>query len=209
MWLLGMFEDVGFTSVRQAIGFAIAALLFFGSLHFVFGVSALITLTILLSFLIILITACGCALHLREIEKLGEAESLESIREKADLQAQMIHEIVGPSRERLSRIQAEISIRTTIDGGAMKNLSAAQRVVDALDKRLNIIVTLISSEDSDDLLRADELVDSHLDIPSSSLHATTDADKIPALEPTLWRDTVEMLLNQVESQLPRKTPAAA
>src|SRR5262245_4930328 len=109
-----MLRENPYFRIKIVCGVAIVTLLMLASLHFVFGVSPVVTLTIILSFLIVLVAAGGCALHLREIEKFEEAEALDKMREKSELHMQFINEILQPAKARLIACENEVATHANL-----------------------------------------------------------------------------------------------
>ena len=178
-------------------------------LTFIFGVSPIVTLTILLCFVIVLLTAAGCSLHIREIERLEEAEAIEKMREKIDLHSQMIQEVISDARPRVETCERILVEQPGRLDGDVKNIATARRLLSALEQRLEQIVRLSSESTEEQVLTAHELTDEKLRVPKDVQNSVVDADSIPDLESHLWRDTLEMLLLQAEKQLKQKTDIAA
>ncbi len=204
-----MFRDGAFLQSRVIIGLAGLTLLFFAALHFVFGVSPLVTLTILLCFLIILAAAAGCALHIRQIEILEESEALDKMREKVELHIQFISEIAKPAKARLKECEAELVNHASRMTTGATNLVTTRRIIEALEERLELLTTLLQTTEAEPVIKAHEVAESKLKVKVDVIHSTVDAEVIPDLEGHLWRDTLDMLLVQVERQLRAKVEFAA
>lgn len=204
-----MISDVDSTQLRSVLGGCAVTLLVFPSMTLVFGVSPIITVTILLSFLIVLLTAGGCALHLREISRLQEAEALETMNEKAEHHLRLVDEVIGSTRERLAQCERLILKRPGVLDGELKNVAAARRLMSALEERAARLAGLLADPTESNLLEAIEIVDSKLVVSTAATDAVIDADPLPELESHLWRDTIDMLLLQSEKQLREKADLAA
>ena len=198
-----------FYFTKIAYGLACLTLVLLASLHFVFGVSPVITLTIIISFLIVLVAAAGCALHLRELERVEEAEVLDKMSEKVNLHLQIINDVLNPAKNRLLACEAEMAAHATLFTSGAKNIVIARRIIEALEERLDTLMTLSQSKDPELLVKAHDLSDSKLMVTVDMIRATISADPIPGLESHLWRDTIDMLLIQIERQLRGKSEVAA
>ena len=196
-----MLRELNLYQAKVFVGLAGLVLLFLSSLTLVLGVSPLITLTILLSFLIVLLAALGCSLHLREIERLEEAEAREKMREKVALQMALINEILVPTRARIQKCEQIIANHPGLMDGATKNMFTTQRLIEALDERLTALTRLNLESNDEELLKTYKASEMPLHVRTDQMTTLINADPVPDLEPHLWRDTVDMLLFQIEKRL--------
>jgi hypothetical protein len=204
-----MFLEINTSQAKLLIGLSALVLAVLASLTFIFGVSPLITLTILLSFLIVLLAALGCSLHLREIEKLEEAEALEKMRERVAAHMQLIHEILLSARERVVHCEGIAAEHPGLIEGSLKNITTARRIVDGLEERLESMTELKSESSAEAIVKIFKASEAPLQVRHDMQSVTLDAERIPDLESHLWRDTLDMLLLQVEKQIAEKQGIAA
>lgn len=196
-------------TIKVVLGVAAATLLILGTLHFAFGVSSTVTLTIVLSFLIVLITAGGCALHLRELDKLEEVEALERMQERVDTHLTFINEILAPAKRRLKSCETQLSNLPGNPLANSKNLIAAKQIIESLEARLDQLLTLLESGRPENILKANDISESNLKprYEHSSLELASSANQ--ELESHLWRETLDLLFIQTERLADEKVEASA
>jgi len=196
-------------TTKLIIAVAATALLALGALHFVFGVSSLVTLTIVLSFLIVLLTAGGCALHLREIEKLEEVEALERMQERVDGHLTFINEILAPAKRRMKTCESQLSAIPGNASTTSKNLQAARDIIESLEARLDQLLTLLESGRPENILKANDISESKLKPMRAAGPSDVGTSANQELDSHLWRETLDLLFIQTERQAQEKAEASA
>lgn len=177
---------------------------FLAFLLFVLQVSPFIVGTIFLCFLIIVITAIGCSLHIREIEKLEEAEGFLRMKDRVSHHMAFLNEIILPAKSRLALLEQEVTGELSQEAARNISHSPAHRFIRALEERLEKLVALSLHADPEDLLEAHNLAETHLHVEDAPSDLFESTGHIPDLDSHLWRDTLEMMLRNLERDFREK-----
>lgn len=198
----------------QLGGFAAGVCVALGTACWVFGVAPLLIATLILCIVIIVVTAVGCSLHLREINLLEEAEERVHIQSLLAEQMQLIGELLENHRERLRGYETILD-QNAGSGAIPAELRTAQCFVAALDDRFQHLLEASAVEDLEALRVGAELAEQPLALPPESPTAELAGESAPQppepllIGPELWRAELESCFMRVELRYMQTSGRAA
>jgi len=145
--------------------------------------------------------AGGCTLHLQEISRLEEAETLEKMRARIDVHLRLLDEVLNSTRSRLETCEAALGAHPGLLDAQRSSIASARRLYDGLSERMDEAVYFILTPLPENIIAAHDLCESKFKFSTDAAMSPLTPEPHADLESHHWRDTFEMLLLQTEKQL--------
>ncbi|MCB0322984.1 MAG: hypothetical protein KDD69_05400 [Bdellovibrionales bacterium] len=172
------------------LGFAVGAL----SASIYWQLSAVVILALACCVLIVGLAALGCSLQLRGTCQVQRIEPSSELRAQLDHLSKLVLTFKPKLEEYRDRPVSELNL---LPAGAIHCLGALQRIVGALERRLDELLSLLQAGDAESMASAEELAKQELSFSNSSLETVTGSE-IPTIAPTQWEPTLETLVRQLD-----------
>ena len=128
-------------------------------------------------------------------------ESGFELRDQIERSAEYLLRLIGVSRKRIRDIESQmIDHLAVVTGDSQKRLTAARRIIAALEKQLDTINNFLRTGSESDLFAAHKMVTRPLILPNDSVNKLISEADIEPIPPKEIQPTLEKLLTSITIQ---------